>query len=315
MSPSGAASLSSELERGGEPDPNGMLADSSNFVTAKFPVQTRLPDDAYSPNYLTSIGPAMLSSCAVKPVDPDAPPKEDSGGLLGRWNHLKVAESSKRIVDCAAAQSQFRTWDFLKPQNYSSGQTSAQLNYLPSSNIRETRFHRGFQRRMKCDIAPDAPRLAREMDLEAKRDYLMDLSAEVTKDMKEKVTFNVLTGEGRGRESEFRKTGKRILNPSASMPTIFMEHDKDALNRQRSSTHRFFEHPAPQKPPRTANLVQEGLFDTERASMIIGYGDGAPRTKYPSYGVADNYAHLRGNGRPAQWEQGVHKTKSQIVFG
>lgn len=302
----------------GEADQDMGAADplySSNFVTTKFPVQPRLPDHAYSPNYLTGVGPAMLSNAVPGPQKPNAPPKEDTGGLLGRWNHLTVAQSSKRIVDCEAAKSEYSKCDFLKPCNFPSGQVSAQLNYLPSSNLRETRFHRGFQRRMKCDIAPDAPRLAREADLEARRDSLMQLSVDVTKDMKENVTFNVLTGEGVGRESEFRKTGKRILNPTGGMETIFMEHDKDSLNRQRNSKHRFFEYPAPEKPPRTANLVQEGLFDTERASMIIGYGDGAPRCKYPSYGVPDNYAHLRGNARPAQWEQTVHKNKSQIVFG
>lgn len=133
--------------------------------------------------------------------------------------------------------------------------------------------------------------------------------------MREKVTFNLLTGEGVGREAEFRKTGKRILNPTGGMETIFMEHDKDSQNRQRASKQRFDEYPAPEKPPRTGNLVSEGLRVTERQSMIIGYGNGVPRLKYPSYGVPDNFAHLRGNARPPQWEATVNKSKSQIILG
>lgn len=273
------------------------------------------PEAMYSPNYLTSVGPAMLSSAVPPQNDPDAPPKEDSGGLLGRWAHLKLAQSSKRIVDCAASQPQYLEWDFLKPTNLPPGQVSATCNYLPSSNLCETRFHRGFQRRMKCDIQPDAPRLAREAELEQLRTEIDERSIAVTRDMKEKVTFNVLTGEGVGRESEFRKTGKRILNPAGSMETIFMEHDKDTQNRVKNSKHRFFEYPPPQEYERARNLVGEGLVVTERQSMVIGYGDGAPRSKHPSYGVPDNFAHLRGNARPPEWEQGVHKNKSQIVLG
>lgn len=286
-------------------------------AVAQFPHLTGLPESHYSPNYLTGIGPAMLSSAVPPPRDPDASPASegDSGGLLGRWNNLSAAQSSKRIVDCAASRCEYSSWDFLKPTNLPSGQVSAACNYLPSSNLRETRFHRGFQRRMQCDIASDAPRLAREAELEAQREELQAISAAVTMDMKEKVTFNLLTGEGVGRESEWRKTGKKILNPAGVMETIFMEHDKDTRNRQRSSKHRIFEDPTPEKPARTVNLVREGLVATDRQSMIIGYGDGAPRSKHPSYGVPDNYAHLRGGAGPPEWEKVKDKNKSQIIFG
>lgn len=274
------------------------------------PTEAEMTEAMYSPNYLDGAGPAMLGGPTV-PADKGP----SSGGLLGRWAGLKTVQSSKRMLDCAASQPQYRDWDFLKPQHFPRETATRELNYNPAPDVRETRFHRGFHRRPMAAIQSDAPRLEREQQLEERREMIAQQAVEVARDMKEKVTFNVLTGEGVGREEEFKKVGKRIINPTGTMEQIFMEHEADDITRQRSSKHRYFQHPAPEKLERTRNLVEEGLVHTKRESMIIGYGDGAPRLKRESVGVPDNFAHMRGRARPVIWEETVDKNRSQIQLG
>lgn len=266
----------------------------------------------FSPNYLDNFGPAMLSSSVPAKRNPDY---KDSGGLLGRWSNVKHTHSSKGMVDCAAARPQYEQWDFLKPCNLPAEKANLELNYLPGPDLRETRFHRGFQRRQKCDIRQDEDRLIREAELEWRRDTRDKVAAETALDMKKKITFDVLTGEGVGREGEFKQVGKRIINPCGDMNDTFMDHSKEDTIRMRASQHRFGAYPWPEKEERLKTLVTEGLQPGERQSMIIGYGEGVPRCKHPSYGVADNFAHLRGHHAPARWEETVDKNRSQIILG
>merc|ERR1712157_609572 len=89
---------------------------------------------------------------------------------------------------------------------------------------------------------------------------------------KDKHTFNILTGEGVGRECEFRQVGKKIVNPFGCMEVVFGEHQKDATNRIKNSKHRFFQHDAAPKMDRMKNLFNEGLSNTVRETAILGYG-------------------------------------------
>jgi hypothetical protein len=242
--------------------------------------------------------------------------QQPSGGLLGRWENVVTKHSCKKMVPCEAATSEFQRRDYLKPQHMPASHVDGMANYAPVPDINQTRFHRGFQRRHQSDIQQDAARLEYDGYKEALRDYKTDQQMYHAKDMLTKSTFNVLTGEGNGRDGEFRQLGKKIINPFGSMPAVFAEHGKDTQNRVRNSKHRFFEYPAGQTAnPRISALHNEGLTETKRQTMIIGYGLGNPRSKNESKGVADNYMHLRQTGPEPDWEKPRHGNHSQIVFG
>lgn len=129
-------------------------------------------------------------------------------------------------------------------------------------------------------------------------------------------TFNIITGEGVGRESEFREIGKKVLNPTGAMHEIFPEHSKQATNRMRGGKHRFFEHPGPANEGRAGNLFNEGLTHTVRENAIIGYGrGGVSRTRSQSVGVYDNAAHTRHIPERQPYEPPHYGNRSQILLG
>lgn len=246
-------------------------------------------------------------------LDPDFEP---CGGLLGRWENLRQRTSCKRIVECDAATPEYQRTDYLKPQHLPAEVVDVEANYLPTSNLQETRFHRGFQRKHKSDIQPDAPRLEYEVARQQARDLRASDQQMLARELKEKVTFNILTGEGVGREAEFRQVGKKILNPQGSMSAIFAEHSRDATNRIKSSKHRFFEHPEPRHSDhRVTTLFDEGFIESKRQSVVIGYGNSNPRSKTQSTGVSDNYAHLRALPAEPQWEAPIYGNRSQVILG
>lgn len=238
------------------------------------------------------------------------------GGLLGRFDHLCERASGRGAVPCEAAKPEYARRDFLKsggvPEKLNDG-----ANYNPSCNLNETKFHRGFQRRNRADIQPDAARLEKELSNEAGREQRALASVEATRQMKETFTFNILTGEGVGRECEYKPTGKRSVNPSGSMDATFAEHARDESIRMRNSRHRFFEAPAGQPSRQRAMvLFNEGLEQDERQASVLGYGkDGPQRTRTQSCGAADNFAHLRGRRSDPDWEPPRHVNQSQIVLG
>jgi len=156
-----------------------------------------------------------------------------------------------------------------------------------------------------------------EQEREQRRELELELRAQVTREMKEKHTFNILTGEGVGRESEFRAQGKRIVNPYGSMAATYSDHEKEAASRMRASKHRFFDHRGPQNSDhRVQTLRSEGMTETKRGTAIIGYGTSAmPRNRSQSAGVADNYAHLRHLPPEPQYEPRSDMNGSQIILG
>mmetsp|Transcript_119768 Transcript_119768/g.298797 ORF Transcript_119768/g.298797 Transcript_119768/m.298797 type:complete len:250 (-) Transcript_119768:268-1017(-) len=238
------------------------------------------------------------------------------GGLLGRFENVRTKKSCKRIVTCEAATAEYLRNDYLKPQHLPLDRVDSEANFVAGSNINETRFHKGFHRRHKSDIQVDAPRLEMELQREMAREDRALASIAAAKGHKDSHTFNVLTGEGVGRENEFRSTGKRVLNPFGCMEDVFADHGKEASIRIKNSKHRFFETPVVQKPVRTANIFNEGLQETLRESAVIGYGRGGNRrTRSQSCGMADNYAHLRDLPPELAYEPPHYGNRSQIILG
>jgi hypothetical protein len=250
-------------------------------------------------------------------VDPEACLANPSGGILGRFENVRERKSAKKIIQCAAATPAFSQHDYLKPSHLPVDRVDHEVNYAPTSNINETKFHKGFQRRHRSDIQPDAARLEAEVTREIERQQRAHHAVEATKLMKEKVTFNILTGEGVGRECEFRQVGKKIVNPFGCMDATFAEHGRQASTRMKNSKHRYFEYPGVQPhPDRQDNLFREGLQNTQRESAILGYGSaGVRRTRSQSAGVSDNYAHLRALPPDLTYETKLHGNRSQIILG
>lgn len=249
-------------------------------------------------------------------MDPEQQATAPGGGILGRFENVKIKQSRKKNIICDAATPAYLREDFLKPQHLPIDRVDQEANFHALPNVNETRFHRGFQRRHMSDIQSDAARLEHEVMKELNREARAQSSVEAARIHKSTHTFNILTGEGDGRECEFREVGKKIVNPYGCMEAVFGEHQKDANNRIKNSKHRFFQHDAAPKTDRMKNLFNEGLQSTVRETAILGYGSaGVRRTRSVSTGVSDNYAHIRGNYREADWEKPHHGNASQIIFG
>jgi hypothetical protein len=239
------------------------------------------------------------------------------GGILGRFENVRSKKSQKQIIVCGAATPHYQNDDFLKPQHYPIDKVDEYNNYSATSNLQETRFHRGFQRRNQADIQQDVARMETELARERLRDDRDRATVQATLDWREKNTFNILSGEGVGRESEFRQVGKKIVNPFQCMEAVYSEHARDATNRLRQSKdHRVFEHPLPDTEARAKAIFGEGLKETKRETCVLGYGNtGKRRIRVESQGVADNFAHLRAESTRQEYEKPFHGNRSQILLG
>jgi len=220
------------------------------------------------------------------------------------------------MVQCDAATPAHHQDNFLKPCHLPVDRVDQEANFHAHSNIGETRFHRGFHRRHKSDIMPDAARLEVEVSREHARESRARSMVVATREHKSRHTFNILTGEGEGRDCEFKHVGKKVLNPYGCQEAVFGEHARDASNRTKNSKHRFFEHNVVQKPERMRHLFEEGLTDTVRQTAILGYGQsGVSRTRAQSCGLSDNFAHINGMGPEPDYELKHDGNSSQIMFG
>merc|ERR1719230_2270475 len=103
-------------------------------------------------------------------------------------------KSAKKIITCDAATPEYLRNDFLKPVHLPIERVDDDGNFAATSDMRETRFHKGFHRRHQADIMSDAARLEAEMAREERAQQ----QAEATRMFREKHTFNILTGEGSG---------------------------------------------------------------------------------------------------------------------
>jgi len=249
-------------------------------------------------------------------MDPQQAATVSGGGIMGRFENVKTTRSCKKMIPCDASTSEYHRNDFLKPQHLPIDRCDAELNFATGPNLQETRFHKGFHRRHQADIQQDAARLEAELIRDMTREERAQATINATRAFKERHTFNILTGEGVGRENEFRQVGKKVLNPTGTMSAIFGEHERAAANRMKASKHRFFEPDVPQKESRAATIFNEGLTHTTREAAIIGYGRcGKSRTRSQSVGAYDNYAHTRHVPEPQPYEPPHHGNRSQIILG
>jgi hypothetical protein len=249
-------------------------------------------------------------------MDPEACVAAPSGGILGRFENVREQKSCKRPIQCAAATPAFTQHDYLKPVHLPVDRVDHEANFAPTSNINETKFHKGFQRRHQSDIQQDAARLESEVMREQNRHERAHAAVNAARDMKDRYSFNILTGEGVGRECEFRQVGKKIVNPFGCMEATFAEHGKDARNRLKNSKHRFFNHEDEIQPSRQENIFNEGLRHTKRETAILGYGSaGVRRVRSQSTGTCDNFAHLRALPPEPAYEKKHYGNASQIILG
>jgi len=250
-------------------------------------------------------------------MDPETSAAAPSGGILARFENVRERKSAKKIIQCAAATPAFLQHDFLKPQHLPVDMVDHHANYAPTCNINETKFHKGFHRKHKADIQPDAARLEAEIMRDQAREERARASVQATMDHKDKVTFNLLTGEGVGRECEFRQVGKKIVNPYGCMEATYAEHGREATNRIKNSKHRFYEYPAVQHSEgRQETIFKEGLHHTKRETAVLGYGSaGQRRVRTQSCGTSDNFGHLRALPPEPNYEAKHNGNASQIIFG
>jgi len=250
-------------------------------------------------------------------MDAEASAVPPTGGILGRFENVRERKSAKRIIQCSAATPAFSEHDFLKPCHLPLDKVDHIANFAPTSNINETKFHRGFARKHKTDIQPDAARMEAEIMRDYAREERARASVAATMEHKEKVTFNLLSGEGAGRESEFRQIGKKIVNPYGCMEATYAEHARSTSNRVKNSKHRFFEYPnVQQSDERQETIFKEGLHHTKRESAILGYGNsGVRRVRSQSCGTCDNFAHLRALPPEPAFEKQHYGNHSQIILG
>lgn len=238
------------------------------------------------------------------------------GGLMGRFENVRQKKSAKAIIACDAATAEYLRHDYLKPQHLPIERVDEEANFIATSNINETRFHKGFHRKHRADIQSDAARLEVEAYREYAREDRAQACVDATREFRARNTFNILTGEGIGRESEFRQLGKKILNPYGCMEAVYADHDKEDATRIKNSKHRFFQHNAQRSEERAANIFHEGLNTTVRETAILGYGQsGVRRARAQSCGVADNFAHLRALPPDPNYEAPRYGNYSQIVLG
>ncbi|CAD7972742.1 unnamed protein product [Amoebophrya sp. A120] len=243
-----------------------------------------------------------------------------TAGLLARFEagpRHKRSQSSKMILShLPAATPEYTKYNYLKPSGIATGSQET-FNYHPTSDLRDTRFHRGFQRRHQTDIRQDAPRLNREYTVQQDRDARDEKRVEGWNNYTQDYTFNLLNGEGRGREAEFKSIGKRVINPVHDHAGCYEEHDRDQRNRGRQSMNRFYEYP-PMRPSanRENQIVSQGFINSKPETVIIGYStDAAPRLKMRSQGAQDNFAHLQDSSGVRNFAPRGDRNKSQIIFG
>ncbi|CAD7944494.1 unnamed protein product [Amoebophrya sp. A25] len=239
-----------------------------------------------------------------------------TSGIFSRFEARPQRKPSSKMIlrHLPSATPEYTVYNYLQPSGLNDGE--APPNYHPAPDIRQTRFHRGFHRRHQSDIRQDAPRIQRERDIRDGKDSTDQRTVEGWDNYTKDYTFNLLSGEGKGRDAEFKAIGKRVVNPMHDY-SVYDEHDKDQRNRLRQGMNRFFEYPPPNTSAnRHAQLVSQGFLNSKPENVIIGYShDAAPRLKMRSQGVADNFSHLQDASGVRVFAPVRERNKSQIVFG
>lgn len=132
----------------------------------------------------------------------------EGGGLLARFDRIVARPSMKKqFLDDPrmCCKCHYQDKDFLVGGG---SFTNDVMQYSPSPNINETKFHKGFHKRPQAAIGQDIDRLRLEMQRENRRDERVLRQTIAAKAMLQHDTFNPLTGEGKGRECEFPQLGR-----------------------------------------------------------------------------------------------------------
>eukprot|EP00743_Colponemidia_sp_Colp-15_P002686 GILK01002911.1.p1 GENE.GILK01002911.1~~GILK01002911.1.p1 ORF type:complete len:204 (+),score=26.53 GILK01002911.1:42-653(+) len=196
--------------------------------------------------------------------------------MLARWQDDTPVRSGKRIIPKPA---QFEKWDFLKAHP-----TGADLKSAPSLN--ETKFGKGFHRRNYDVIAQDKSRIIQERNRVEQSRTGEEKRVQNYAQWKESNTFNLLTGEGVGREKDYRRTGLKAPD-GATKDQLAKNNKLENDIRMRTSELRFF---LPQEEGARRKQSLDIPSTTVRKSAVLGYVKGV----LPSLGVKDNFMYNHG---------------------
>jgi hypothetical protein len=190
-----------------------------------------------------------------------------SGGIFHNLSQLGRPEAYKRSMLNAngAKHSQF---DFLKSMGPCADRVSV---FRPVASVTETRFHRGFHRRLLQDR--DAARECADDLAWARFNFKNRRAIE----RHERTKRNVLTGDG---IASLHHAGKKC---EPSMRTQFdLSRSKEAFKRNMNNEGRFF------LPPRPRSFSS-----TPCETMVLGCSGARRRNRANSAGVFDNFGHTQ----------------------
>jgi hypothetical protein len=213
-----------------------------------------------------------------------------SRGILPRWDSIKPRHSNKRLAPPNSGANETRVSTILTIGKSDIAPTSV---LRPIASVSETRFHRGFYRRM----LPDRDLLRAEIDENAFQGFHTRVSSNLAEYIIGRK--NLITGEG------LKTERARGIRRGPHMVSIFSDSRSEENHRRvRNSEGRFHE-PGPSfsKP------------EVHCESVLVGFTGARKRQRARSVGVWDNFSHTQ-EPLPALFGF-LHdrRNQSQIVFG
>lgn len=179
--------------------------------------------------------------------------------------------------------------DLIRPQTIDSSETYC---LRPVSSLKETKFHRGFHRRM----LPHADDIRNKIldDAWLCHEARIARATEAARSRKENIVYGpVIREQPRSR--------KRMLGPH----TFDESRKVEAQKRITDSSFRFFSPTNGEPKPL--------IVDPRAASAIIGYHTN-PRNRTRSVGIYDNFSHTQLQLDPVPISTPSNRNKSQITL-
>lgn len=192
------------------------------------------------------------------------------GGLFSRWDHIRTPQCRKRIIPGRSYTSACDSWDYLKPTTVTDTDVSV---FHPVSSVYETKFHRGFSRRMFPQQGYERSRIENEgFDR-----YNRQISAKIETFMSN--PRNLITGTGQPVSRPYgKRAGDYLVSP-------FRESRRmESRKRVATSSCRFHEHEIPD--PRA-------ILRVSCESVVLGCAKGRRRNRARSVGIYDNFTHTQ----------------------